>query len=71
MIAFEGKYPVRSKIMINNKITEQVKNFNYLDCDISYNYDDDLQNKSHKFKYMCGTIKRTLPEKIHSLNSIK
>jgi hypothetical protein len=59
VMALEGKYPVRSKIMIKNKIIEQVKNFNYLGCDISYNYDDDLQNKLHKFQYMCSTIKRT------------
>jgi hypothetical protein len=32
VMAFKGKYPVRYKIMINNKITEQVKNFNYLGC---------------------------------------
>jgi hypothetical protein len=34
VMAFKGKYPVRSKIMINNKIIKQVKNFNYLGCDI-------------------------------------
>jgi hypothetical protein len=27
VMAFEGKYPVRYKIMINNKIIEQVKSF--------------------------------------------
>jgi hypothetical protein len=37
VMAFKGKYPVGSKIMINNKIIEQVKNFNYFGCDISYN----------------------------------
>jgi hypothetical protein len=34
VMAFKRKYPVRSKIMINNKIIEQVKNCNYLGCDI-------------------------------------
>jgi hypothetical protein len=28
----------KSEIMINNQIIEQVKNFNYVLCDMSYNY---------------------------------
>jgi hypothetical protein len=71
VMAFKGKYPVRSKIMINNKTIEQVKNFNYLGCDISYNYDDDLQNKLHKFQYICGTIKRTLINKTRKYTQLK
>jgi hypothetical protein len=35
VMAFKGKYPVRYKIMIKHKIIEQVKNFNFLGCDIS------------------------------------
>jgi hypothetical protein len=57
--------------MINNKIIEQVKNFNYLGCDIPYNYDDDLQNELHKFQYMCGAIKRTLINKTRKDTQLK
>jgi hypothetical protein len=53
------------------KLTEQVKNFNYLGCDISYKYDDDLQNKLHKFQYMCGTIKRNLINKTRKYTQLK
>ena len=36
IMAFSGKYPTRIKIMINNKIIEQVKIFNYLGNMVSY-----------------------------------
>jgi hypothetical protein len=38
-MAFCGNYQIRSKIILNDKTTEQVKCFNYLGCDISFNYD--------------------------------
>jgi hypothetical protein len=62
-MAFEGKHPRRSKIVIDNKIREQVSRFNYPGCDVSYNYDADLQIKLNKFQYMSGTIKHTLTNK--------
>jgi hypothetical protein len=37
---------------------DQVQNFNYLNCDISYNYDKDLEQKLSRFQQMCGTIQR-------------
>jgi hypothetical protein len=42
VMAFQGKYTIRSKIILNNKsITEQVYNFNYIVCNVTYKYDDD------------------------------
>jgi hypothetical protein len=71
-MAFEGpKHPRRSKIVIDNKIMEQVSHFNYLGCDVSYNYDADLQIKLNKFQYMCGTIKRTLTNKTRKDTQLK
>jgi hypothetical protein len=58
-MAFCGKYQIRSKIILNNKTTQQVQSFNYLGCDISFNYNRDLSQKVYKFKYACGIIKRT------------
>jgi hypothetical protein len=49
--------------MIDNKIIEQESHFNYLGCDISWNYDADIQIKVNKLQYKCGTIKRTLTNK--------
>lgn len=59
MTAFHGKEPVRAKIIINSKPIEQVLHFNYLGCDISYNYDNDIDRKLNKYQSMCGTIRRT------------
>ena len=37
-MAFQGRYPIRSKIVVNNKILDQVSHLNYLSCDISVSY---------------------------------
>lgn len=36
VMAFEGTNHLRCKIVINGKIIEQVNNFNYLGCNVSY-----------------------------------
>jgi hypothetical protein len=59
-MAFKGKFPVRSKINIENCPLEQVGNFNYLGCDVSYDQDEDVNNKLHKFQNIFGTIRRNL-----------
>jgi hypothetical protein len=49
-MAFKGKSPIRSKIILNNKsIIEQVSNFNYLGCNVTDKYDEDLNDKLIKF----------------------
>lgn len=63
VMAFIGKQPIRSKIIINNAAIEQVSHFNYLGCEVSYNKDNDVIQKLYKFQYMCGTISRTLKNK--------
>lgn len=40
-------YMIRTKISINEKVTEQVRNFNYLGYDISYDNDRYINNKHH------------------------
>ena len=62
-MAFEGKYPIRSKIVLNDEILEQVNSFNYLGCLISYDQEKDVERKLNKFQHMCGTIHRTLRNK--------
>jgi hypothetical protein len=52
LMAFEGKHQRRSKIVIDNKIIQQASHFDFLSCDVSYNYDVDLQTKLNKFQYM-------------------
>jgi hypothetical protein len=45
---FRGRDPVRTKIVIDNKITEQVISFNYLEYMISYEKELDIDTKLHK-----------------------
>jgi hypothetical protein len=57
VMAFQGKYPIRSKIILNNKsIIEQVSNLNYLGCNVTYKYDEDLNDKLSKFQNICEVI---------------
>jgi polyphosphate kinase len=42
VMAFQEKYPIRTKIILNNKsVIQQVYNFNYIVCNVTYKYDDD------------------------------
>jgi hypothetical protein len=50
IMAFKGKFPVRSKINIDNCPLEHVRHFNYLGCDVTYAQDEDVNNKLHKFQ---------------------
>jgi hypothetical protein len=69
---FQGKFPIRSKIILNNKsIIEQFSNFNYLGCNITYKYDEDLNDKLSKFQKICGGIARTLKKKTRKETNLK
>lgn len=71
IMAFCGKDPVRSKIVVENQVLNQVSNFNYLGNDISYNYDRDVEKKLSRFQLMCGTIRRTLGKKTRKETQLK
>ena len=58
-MGFQGKENMRTKIVINRKIIEQVRDFNYLGCNISYCERKEVNNKVNKFQRMSGTISRT------------
>jgi hypothetical protein len=61
---FSKKVPNSIKIILNNKsIIEQVSNFNYLGCNVTYKYDEDLNDKLSKFQNIYGVIARTLKKK--------
>lgn len=63
VMAFNGKDHMRCKISINNSIIQQVNNFNYLGCNVSYCQKEDINIKLNRFYRMCGTIRRTLKNK--------
>jgi hypothetical protein len=48
-MAFKGRDSVRTKIVIDNKITEQVNSFSYVGNMISYEKELGIDNKLHKY----------------------
>jgi hypothetical protein len=54
-VAFCGPEPIRSKIVIDNKII-QVNVFNYLGCSLSYEGEKDIDVKISKFLKIRGLI---------------
>lgn len=70
-MAFKGKYPVRTKIVIEGKILEQVKHFKYLGCYVSYEKEIDLDEKLNRFRSICGTIHRNLKNKTRKETRVK
>ena len=55
-MAFKGRDPVRTKIVIVNKIIEQVNMFNYLGNTISYEKELDIDNKLQNYLKMTGIL---------------
>ena len=56
LMAFEVRDPVRSTIVIDNKIIEQVNLFNYLGNMISYEGELDIDNKLNNFLKITGIL---------------
>jgi len=55
-MAFKGRGSVRTKIVIDNKITEQVNLFNCLGNVISYEEELDIDNKLNNFLKITGIL---------------
>jgi hypothetical protein len=52
----QGRDPVRTKIVIDNKIVEQVKSFNYLGNMISYEREQDIKRKLNNYLKITGIL---------------
>ena len=48
------------KIEIDGSILEQVKQFNYLCCEMSLDGEPDFDKKKQRFQRICGTIRKHL-----------
>jgi hypothetical protein len=46
VMAFKGKHIVLSKIEIDGSVPEQVKQFNYLGCELSLDGEPDIDKKN-------------------------
>jgi hypothetical protein len=55
-MCFKGRDPVRTKIVIDNKMIKQVSSFNYLGSMISYEKELDIDNKLHKYLKITGIL---------------
>ena len=53
-MAFKGRDPVRTKIVIDNRIIGQVNSFNYLGNMISYEKELDIDIKLHNYLKITG-----------------
>ena len=55
-MAFKGRGSMRTKIVIDNKIIEQINLFNYLGNVISYEVELDIDNKLNDFLKITGIL---------------
>jgi hypothetical protein len=58
------------KLILDNQRTEQVSEFHYLGCQLSYQCEGDVHHKLEKFNYMCSKIK-TLKDETRMETRIK
>jgi hypothetical protein len=59
-MVFKGRDPLRSKILINNNIVEQINTFSCLGCCIAHQNEKDVAVKISKSLQVMGNINRTL-----------
>ena len=68
-MTFQGKHPIRMKIIVENKSRKQAQCLKFLGCKFSYESNKDIKMKELvSYEIMCGTIRRTPKsmKKIHS-----
>jgi len=69
--SFKGQYPVRTKIVIDNKIIEKVNSFNYLG-NIFYEKELDIDNKLNNYMKITGILNNVFrPQKTLKKTRIK
>ena len=57
--------------LINDETLEQVSQFTYLACSISYQFSNDVEFKLTKFSQLIGTINRTIFRKVRRKTILK
>jgi hypothetical protein len=60
LFVFIGTDHLRAKIIINDETLDQVSQFTYLGCSISYWFSNDVELKLANFLQLIGTFKRTI-----------
>jgi hypothetical protein len=57
VFGFVAADPLRTKVIINDETLQQVSQFTYLGCSISYQFSNNVESKLAKFLKLIGTIK--------------
>jgi len=71
-VALKGRDPVKTKIVIDNKILKQINLFNYLEIMISYEKELDIYNKLHNYLKITGILNNEIrPQKFLKETRIK
>jgi len=71
VFGFVGSDHLRTKIIINDETLEQVSQFTYVGCSISYQVSNDVEYKLAKFLQLIGIIKRTIFKKVRTETILK
>jgi len=71
VFGFIGMDHLRTKIIINGETLEQVSQFTYVGCSISYQFSNGVEFKLEKFLQLIGTIKRTIFNKVRMEAALK
>jgi len=59
-MAFKGKHLLRSKIEIDGSLLGQVRQFNYLGCELNLDGEPDFDKRINRFQGICGIIRKHL-----------
>jgi hypothetical protein len=71
VFGFVGTDHLRAKIIINDETLNQVNQFTYLGCSITYQFSNYVELKLAKFLQLIGTIKRTIFRKVRMETILK
>jgi hypothetical protein len=71
VFGFVGTDHLRTKIILHDETLEQVNQFTYLGCSISYQFSNDVESKLAKFLQLIVTIKRTIFRKVRMETILK
>ena len=71
VFGFIGTDHLRTKIITNDETLEQVSQFTYLGCSITYQFSNDVEFKLAKILQLIGTIKKTIFKKVRTETILK
>ena len=71
VFGFVGTDHLRTKIIINDETLEQVSQFTYFGCSVSYQFSYNVEFKLANFLQLIGTIKITIFKKVRTETILK